>query len=1078
MRTYPKRLLTILLVLVMLVSMTALPAMAADGSTTVAAKIGDAEYATLSDAITNAADGAEITVMAGTHTLPGSINKNLTFVGESTAAIINVGSTTTTASGKELSFKNLTILKNNVNYVGFKHSAKESYANCVINGELWVYGTTASFETCTFNQTSSGAYNIWTYGSSTVDFNNCVFNSAGKSILVYNEGKTSQKVVNVNNCSINASQSVDGKAAIEIDSSLLGSGYSYTINIAGTTANGFDEGSVSGNTLWNNKKGNHAKVVVDGTTVLVPGVARVGDEGFETLPAAIAASAESGKPVELLADVTVANEQILTTAPLTLNGNGHTVNFTHTRPLRLQADATFNNVTLKNDVSDGRVIELRKGGITVTLNNSTVEVSTYSQALTVGGNGEGGTATVNINGSTIKAPNGYGIITFNPVNLNIANSSAATGYGALYMKGIDNSLGSAGSVVNVTGSTLSSTNNSSAASNEFGTIILQTGNIQVNVDAASTLSTATNGDCKQWVVLLNNYWADDIEGNVVTINCVPTLDGTTENAEMLEGLVANNNTIMFPYSDAIMAQLQAEGYDPTTDGETITVYVKHEHKLTKTAAVAATCTTAGNTEFYTCSVCNKYYSDAAGTKQITAADTVIPAAHKLTKVDAVAATCTKDGVNAHYTCSGCDKLFNDPAGLSTITQQQATAKAPGHKAVMGAEGKLPTCTEDGNIEYFECSCGALFTDEACKNEVKAADTVVAATGHKLTKTAAVAATCTTAGSIEYYTCDCGALFSDAEGKTAITTSQVAVAATVHKLTKVAAVAPTYTASGNTEHYACACGALFADAEGKTATTADAVKLPQLIEIKESTAEVSADAVDTAIKEAETAGTAATIVIDVAEAAKEEAAKPESGSETKPVPVVSSTALPVASLEKVAEANEEATLTVNMTEVTVTMDAKTMAAVAEQSAGETVTLKVEKIETKALTEKQQAVIEDKEVAVVVSATLISNNTAISDFKGGSVTIAVPFTLPEGTKGSDFQVYYVADDGTITAHDTEYKDGCLVFSTTHFSDYVVVNTADPTVPNTGDAADLMLHTTMLAVALIGLTALFIGKKKFTF
>ena len=327
--------------------------------------------------------------------------------------------------------------------------------------------------------------------------------------------------------------------------------------------------------------------------------------------------------------------------------------------------------------------------------------------------------------------------------------------------------------------------------------------------------------------------------------------------------------------------------------------------------------------------------------------------------------------------------------------------------------------------------------------------------------AAVAPTCTATGLSEGKKCSvCGT----------VTVEQTVIAAASHKLTKVAAVAPTYTAAGNLEHYICACGALFADAEGKTATTAEAVKLAPLIKIEETKAEISTNAVDTAIKEAETTGS---ITIDLVEVADEEATKPESGSgsdtTTKPAPLISSAALPVASLQKVAEISEETTLTVNMTEVTVTMDAKTLAAVAEQSAGETVTLKVEKIETKALTEEQQAVIEDKEVAVVVSATLISNNVAISDFNGGEVTIALPFTLPEGTEGSDFQVYYVADDGTMTAHDTAYKNGCLVFSTTHFSDYVVVNTAksvDPTVPNTGDQSHLMFFTTLLMISAAGI------------
>ena len=415
-----------------------------------------------------------------------------------------------------------------------------------------------------------------------------------------------------------------------------------------------------------------------------------------------------------------------------------------------------------------------------------------------------------------------------------------------------------------------------------------------------------------------------------------------------------------------------------------------------------------------------------------------------------AATCTAEGYTGDKVCASCGEVLEKGTTIEKLAHTEVTVA-----------GKAPTCTETGLTEGKKCSvCGTVTVEQ----------TTITAVSHQLTKTEAVAANCTTAGTIEYYTCSaCNGIFSDAEGKTAITTSQIAVAATGHKLTKVEAAAPTYTAAGNIEHYTCACGALFADAEGKTATTAEAVKLAQLIKIEETKAEVSTDAVDTAIKEAETTGS---ITIDLVEIVEEEAAKPESGSgsdtTTKPAPVVFSAALPVASLQKVAEISEETTLTVNMTEVTVTMDAKTMAAVAEQSAGETVTLKVEKVETKTLTEEQQAVIEDKEVAAVVSATLISNNVAISDFNGGSVTLSIPFSLPDGAEGSDFQIYYVADDGTMTAHDTEYVNGCLVFSTTHFSDYVVVNTAksvDPTVPNTGDEGHLMFFTTMLLIAAAG-------------
>ena len=52
------------------------------------------------------------------------------------------------------------------------------------------------------------------------------------------------------------------------------------------------------------------------------------------------------------------------------------------------------------------------------------------------------------------------------------------------------------------------------------------------------------------------------------------------------------------------------------------------HDLTKTAAKAATETKEGNIAYYTCSVCGKLFSDSKGKKEITKADTVIPAKGK------------------------------------------------------------------------------------------------------------------------------------------------------------------------------------------------------------------------------------------------------------------------------------------------------------------------------------------------------------------------------------------------------------------------------------------------------------------
>lgn len=46
--------------------------------------------------------------------------------------------------------------------------------------------------------------------------------------------------------------------------------------------------------------------------------------------------------------------------------------------------------------------------------------------------------------------------------------------------------------------------------------------------------------------------------------------------------------------------------------------LKHVHNMVKTDAVEATCTEAGNIEYYTCDGCGKYFADAAGEKEIEA----------------------------------------------------------------------------------------------------------------------------------------------------------------------------------------------------------------------------------------------------------------------------------------------------------------------------------------------------------------------------------------------------------------------------------------------------------------------------
>ena len=79
---------------------------------------------------------------------------------------------------------------------------------------------------------------------------------------MYKEEGTVWFKATFNDCKFIASAPVAGRAAIEIDSSLN----PYEVYINNCTSEGFDNGSKSGNSLWNNKKGDstNLKVVVDG----------------------------------------------------------------------------------------------------------------------------------------------------------------------------------------------------------------------------------------------------------------------------------------------------------------------------------------------------------------------------------------------------------------------------------------------------------------------------------------------------------------------------------------------------------------------------------------------------------------------------------------------------------------------------------------------------------------------------------------------------------------------------------------------------------------------------------------------
>lgn len=94
-----------------------------------------------------------------------------------------------------------------------------------------------------------------------------------------------------------------------------------------------------------------------------------------------------------------------------------------------------------------------------------------------------------------------------------------------------------------------------------------------------------------------------------------------------------------------------------------------EHTLTEHKAKDATCTESGNLAYWECTDCGKLFSDKDGKTETTlAAVTVAAKGHTLEKTDGKPATCKDEGVTEYWTCTVCEKLFSDGEGKTEITQ--------------------------------------------------------------------------------------------------------------------------------------------------------------------------------------------------------------------------------------------------------------------------------------------------------------------------------------------------------------------------------------------------------------------------
>ena len=159
--------------------------------------------------------------------------------------------------------------------------------------------------------------------------------------------------------------------------------------------------------------------------------------------------------------------------------------------------------------------------------------------------------------------------------------------------------------------------------------------------------------------------------------------------------------------------------------------------------------------------------------------------HTLTYVLEVPATEDAEGTKAHYTCSGCDKLFSNAAGTIEVSKADLVIPKLTHTHTPGEavrENEVPaTCTAEGSYdEVVYCtSCGAELS-RVTKTIDKLAHTLSFKPGKQATEEAE--------GWKSHFVCSvCKKYFADANGERELTWDQIVIPKLAHTHTPGEAV---------------------------------------------------------------------------------------------------------------------------------------------------------------------------------------------------------------------------------------------------------------------------------------------------
>lgn len=289
----------------------------------------------------------------------------------------------------------------------------------------------------------------------------------------------------------------------------------------------------------------------------------------------------------------------------------------------------------------------------------------------------------------------------------------------------------------------------------------------------------------------------------------------------------------YAVSNTVTLTVTGGTVDPDPDPTTC------EHKIEIVDAAEANCTAKAHSQYWQCSKCGQIFADAEGTKTAKLKDFETGKKDETKHTDlkhfpSKAATCTEKGNIEYWYCSGCDNYYSDAAGTVKTTSAKVSISKNDHDYYWVADEvagvhyqKCRVCgTTTGTSSHSggtasckaqaKCAkCGASYgeldpnthVNFELRNEVKATETTQGYTGDKYCKDCGAfiekgsyysaqcaggckdielvkgtPKTCTEDGTIDYYRCKkCGNMYKDERASILITKDDLVDKCTGHDL---------------------------------------------------------------------------------------------------------------------------------------------------------------------------------------------------------------------------------------------------------------------------------------------------------